>query len=145
MFTFLCQPIVYYVIYLVYVTCLSNLLWLPDVVALSCKYLTHDYIYNASYVTLVFHLSLNQPIYWVAGHLCLSILLYLPHHVYTVKIQVLYQRLLGCPLAYLKTAPQGCCKKCYCNSSPVSPQLLINAVTTPEMLSYILTVLLLHS
>ena len=31
---------------------------------------------------------------------------------YTVKIQVLYQHLLGCPLACLKTAPQGCWKKC---------------------------------
>ena len=38
------------------------------------------------------------------------------NYIYTVKIWVLYQHLLGCPVACLKTAPQGCWKKCYHNS-----------------------------
>ena len=49
---------------------------------------------------------------------------------YTVKIWVLCQHLLGCPVACLKMAPQGCYKKCYCNSPLVFPLHLFGVVTT---------------
>ena len=56
-----------------------------------------------------------------------------PNFSYTVKIWVLCQNLLGCPVACLKTAPQGCCKMCYFNSPLVFPLHLFGVVTTPKL------------
>ena len=54
-------------------------------------------------------------------------------NVHTVKIWVLCQHLLGRPVACLKTAPQGCYKKCYCNSPLVFPLHLCGIATTPKL------------